>query len=291
MSVVDPVDKKVMSADIDRKLRFYGVVKALGESRMPTNEQIDRFLRYCVQHSPVDPEELSSDGRRLVQDTRDILETARRIVQQKNADELFQNFVWHTRGADLDQVKGEGVDDSGSGSGSSGSGVDKAKAKDDGRQAVQHLRTLLSLVMTNAEVRKLLADFSVIGRDILARTAGKVAETVRPDEERLRQIGDAAPPDQWVSKDGKIAGPNQTPVSIRAYTQLRWCLTWRARCRKLAYREQELPSLNILVKSWALAPRSPRRMVRNRAALKHSTMFSSVRMALLERRGCRHSQL
>ncbi len=219
MSVVDPVDKKTMAADIDRKLRFYGVVKALGESRMPTNEQIDRVLRYCVQHSPVDPDELSPDGRRLVQDTRDILETARLMVQQKNADELFQNFVWHTRAADLDQAKNE----NGSGSGSSGSGgtpADKAKAKGDGRQAVQHLRTLLSLVMTNAEVRKLLADFSIIGRDILARTAGKVAESVRPDSERLRQVDDAASSDQWASKDGQIVGPNETPVSICGYA--RW---------------------------------------------------------------------
>ncbi|KAI1788073.1 hypothetical protein LXA43DRAFT_974992 [Ganoderma leucocontextum] len=206
MSVVDPVDKKAMAADVDRKLRFYGVVKALGESRMPTNEQIDRALRYCLQHSPVDLDELSPDGRRLVQDTRDILETARLMVQQKNADELFQNFVWHTRAADVDQAK-KGPEPS-----NSGAPVDKEKGKGDGRQAVQHLRTLLSLVMTNAEVRKLLADFSIIGRDILARTAGKVVDTVRPDGERLRLVDEAAPPNQWVSEGGRIVGPDETPV-------------------------------------------------------------------------------
>ena len=36
--------------------------------------------------------------------------------------------------------------------------------------------------MTNAEVRKLVADVSVIGRDLLARGAGKLAETVRPEQ-------------------------------------------------------------------------------------------------------------
>ncbi|TBU29364.1 hypothetical protein BD311DRAFT_269060 [Dichomitus squalens] len=202
-SVVDPVDKKTMAADVDRKLRFYGVVRAFSESRMPSNEQIDRFLKYCLEHSPVDTNDLSPEGRRLIQDTRDIIETARLMVQQKNADELFQNFIWHTRDVDVDQAKkdpNEVIP------------VDKEKAKGDGRQAVQHLRTLLSLVMTNAEVRKLLSDFSVIGRDILARTASKVADKARPDEERLRQIDDTAPRNQFVSEGGRVVSPDETPV-------------------------------------------------------------------------------
>ncbi|KAI0360398.1 hypothetical protein OH77DRAFT_678973 [Trametes cingulata] len=202
-SVVEPHDKKTQAADVDRKLRFYGVIKAFSESRMPTNEQIDKFLNYVLQHSPVDVKDLSPDGQRLIQDTRDIIETAREIVLQKNADELLQNFIWHTRDVDLDQAKkdpNEVVP------------VDKEKAKNDGRQAVQHLRTLLSLVLTNAEVRKLLTDFSVIGRDILARTASKVADKARPDEERLRRVDESAPRDQFVSEGGRLVGPDETPV-------------------------------------------------------------------------------
>ncbi|KAI0747079.1 hypothetical protein C8Q80DRAFT_1179196 [Daedaleopsis nitida] len=203
MSVVDPVDKKTQAADVDRKLRFYGVVRAFSESRMPSNEQIDRFLTYAIQHSPVDIKSLSPDGQRLIVDTRDILETTRLMVKQKNADELLQNFIWHTRDVDVDQAKkdpNEVIP------------VDKEKAKNDGQQAVQHLRTLLSLVLTNAEVRKLLSDFSVIGRDMLARTASKVADKARPDQERLRQIDDSAPADQFVSEGGRMVGPGETPV-------------------------------------------------------------------------------
>ncbi|KAI0777372.1 hypothetical protein BD413DRAFT_467001 [Trametes elegans] len=202
-SVVEPVDKKTQAADVDRKLRFYGVVKAFSESRMPANEQIDRFLTYVLQHSPVDVKDLSPDGRRLIQDSRDIIETAREIVLQKNADELFQNFIWHTRDVDIDQAKKDPNEVL---------PVDKEKAKNDGREAVKHLRTLLSLVLTNAEVRKLLTDFSVIGRDILARTASKVAEKARPDQERLRQVDESAPRDQFVSEGGRLVGPDETPV-------------------------------------------------------------------------------
>ena len=208
MSVVDPVDKKTQAADVDRKLRFYGVVKAFSESRMPSNEQIDRILSYVHQHSPVDTSALSPDGQRLVQDSRDIIETARLIVQQKNADELFQNFIWHTRDVDVGRAKkdpNEVVP------------VDKEKAKNDGQQAVQHLRTLLSLVLTNAEVRKLLTDFSVIGRDILARTASKVADKARPDEEQLRRVDESAPRDKFVTEGGRLAGPDETPVSVCAF--------------------------------------------------------------------------
>ncbi|OJT01692.1 hypothetical protein TRAPUB_7748 [Trametes pubescens] len=202
-SVVDPVDKKTQAADVDRKLRFYGVVKAFAESRMPGNDQIDKTLKYVLQNSPVDIKDLSPDGQRLIQDTRDIIETAREIVQQKNADELFQNFVWHTRDVNVDHAKkdpNEVVP------------VDKEKAKSDGQQAVKHLRTLLSLVLTNSEVRKLVTDFSIIGRDILARTASKVADKARPDADRLAQVDESAPRDQFVSEGGRLVGPDETPV-------------------------------------------------------------------------------
>ncbi|KZT70697.1 hypothetical protein DAEQUDRAFT_667430 [Daedalea quercina L-15889] len=203
-SVTQPHNKREQAADVDRKLRFYGVVQALRESRMPSNTQIDSALTYALRNSPVDLNALSSDGQRLVQDTRDIIETARLIVMKKNADELFQNFVWHTRAIDAAPAKNIANSDN--------IPVDQQKVKQDGQQAVTHLRTLLSLVMTNAEVRKLVADFSVIGRDLLARGAGKLAETARPDEARLAQVDDSAPRDQFVTEGGRVAGPDETPV-------------------------------------------------------------------------------
>ena len=103
MSVINPVDKKVMTANIDHKLHFYGVVKALGELHIPMNEQINCFLQYCTQHSLIDPDKLSLDGRHLMWDICNILETACLIVQQKNTDKLFQNFIWHIHATDLDQ--------------------------------------------------------------------------------------------------------------------------------------------------------------------------------------------
>jgi hypothetical protein len=176
-------------------------------------------------------EKLSAEGRKLVQDTRDIIDTASLLVEEKNADELFQAFVWHTRTLELDTLKpgdlGEGVD------------VNQEKLKKDGEQgecsymrllgarddstnvyidlecdtiAVRHLRTLLSLILTNSEVRKLLQDFSTIGRDLLAKTAAKAAQTIAPSNEALENVDQSAPNDRFVTEKGRNVGLGETPV-------------------------------------------------------------------------------
>ena len=179
---------------------------------MPSNEQCDRTLQYVLNNSPVPESDLSPEGKKLIADTRDIIETARLIVKEKNADELFQNFIWHTRDTNFDQAKKDP---------NQVVPIDQQKAKSDGQQAVAHLRTLLSLILTNAEVRKLLSDFSVIGRDLFARGAMKAAEKARPDEERLRTVDDSAPNDTFHTEGDRKAGVDETPVSIS------WCFACR----------------------------------------------------------------
>jgi hypothetical protein len=60
---------------------------------MPHNKQIDKTLLYVRDNSPVEIDKLSPEGHKLIQDAHDIVETARLMVQEKNADGLFQNFV------------------------------------------------------------------------------------------------------------------------------------------------------------------------------------------------------
>ncbi|KAI0328370.1 hypothetical protein GY45DRAFT_1005773 [Cubamyces sp. BRFM 1775] len=202
-AVTEPIDRQKLQTDVDRKLRLYGVFNAIKQSRLPTNEQIDAILAHFSNGTLSGSDSLSPDGQKLVQDTHDIVETLRRIVAEKNADEVFQNFFWHTRDVDVDRAKkdpNEVIP------------VEGQKAKSDGQIAVQHLRTLLSLVFTNAEVRKLFGDFGVIGRDLLARGAEKVAEKARPDEEELRKIDDPAPSHTFHTEGGRTVGPDETPV-------------------------------------------------------------------------------
>jgi hypothetical protein len=60
-------------------MRLYGVLQALRQNRYPDNVQIDETLSYVLdkKHSPVDESKLSREGRVLIQDVRDIIETVR----------------------------------------------------------------------------------------------------------------------------------------------------------------------------------------------------------------------
>lgn len=90
---------------------LYGVVEAFRNGRLPSNDQIDKTLRYILDHTPVDVHKLSPEGRNFIQDAKDIIDTARVMVRQKNADELFQNFIWHTGAVDSQTLKTNGLND------------------------------------------------------------------------------------------------------------------------------------------------------------------------------------
>jgi hypothetical protein len=80
------------------------MVEASRNGRLPTNDQIDKTLPYILDHSPVDIHKLSSEGRKVVQDMKDIM-----MVQEKNADQLLQNFIRHTRAVDPPNLKTNGL--------------------------------------------------------------------------------------------------------------------------------------------------------------------------------------
>ncbi|CAE6364948.1 unnamed protein product [Rhizoctonia solani] len=201
-SVTEPTNPAIMQADIDRKMRLYGVIEAFRQGKLPDNHQIDETLKYLNTHSPVDTNALSPEGKKLIQDTREIIETARLMVAHKNSDELFQNFIFHTTGTDFTRAKQDG----------DVVPVNKSDTDKDKQEAVQHLRTLLTLFATNSEARKLLSDFGLIGRDLFTRGAARALDSARPTPEQLAHVDDAAPSDQWKTTDGNVVGPNQTPT-------------------------------------------------------------------------------
>ena len=171
-------------------MRLYGVIQAFRAGRMPDNAQIDQTLKYFIEHSPVDVNRLSPEGKKLVDDVRAILATSRTQFAEKNADEVLQQFIYHTssqqfRDRAVKNTKGALPDDA--------TLPNKDDAVKDGQQAVQHLRTLAQLLLTNSEARKLLQDFTLIGRDMFAQGAAKAAERARPDPERMAKVDDAAP--------------------------------------------------------------------------------------------------
>ncbi|KAF8186734.1 hypothetical protein BJ912DRAFT_1032111 [Pholiota molesta] len=222
-SVTAPLDPQTKNADADRKIRLYGAVDALRHGKLPSNAQIESFLTSIADAHPPAMEGLSREGKRLVEDAKQVVRTTREMVREKNADELLQGFVWHTRRVEKESLKG-GIEVGPEGRRCRRIGTKvcihpsryapyiRITHDRDPPTAVKHLRTIVTLVLTNAEVRKLLADVATIGRDLLARGAAQAAGALAPAPEALQRVNESAPNDQFVTAGGRTAGPGETPV-------------------------------------------------------------------------------
>lgn len=91
---------------------------------------------------------LSSDGHQLVADLRDVIEKTKVMLLSKNDGNLLQDFIWRTQNI-------------GSGDASKPNApIDKDTAKQHGNEALENLRTLGELIITNGQFRKLRKSFN-----------------------------------------------------------------------------------------------------------------------------------
>lgn len=178
-------DPKFKEADVDRKMRFYGILQAFRQGRMPDNEQIFDALTYAEKNSPVDESKLSDEGKVLVKDIREIIASLRNIVKTKNSDQEIQKFIHSSAKADYKGATGMT------------SSTSKEEAKKDSETAGEALRTLVKLFLRNGEVRKLANDLGLIGRDVFADAAQYTAGKTRPGEEKMASVDQPAPENEF----------------------------------------------------------------------------------------------
>lgn len=119
-------------------------VTAFANGKVPSNKQIDIALNSAIESQPLtEPsEKLSPDGRKLVEDLRNVIEQAKILLLSKNDGNLIQDFIWQTQ-----QISG--------GAKAPNAPVDKETAKQHSQQALDGLRTLGTLIITNGQFRKL----------------------------------------------------------------------------------------------------------------------------------------
>lgn len=79
----------------------------------------------------------------MVADVREVVEQAKKLLLTKNQGNLLQDFIWQTQQFDPKAVSTPGAP------------VDKNTAKQHGDKALQGLRTLGTLIITNGQFRKL----------------------------------------------------------------------------------------------------------------------------------------
>ncbi|EHK48657.1 hypothetical protein TRIATDRAFT_236801 [Trichoderma atroviride IMI 206040] len=189
-NVNKPVDIKQKENDINRKLQIYGIFNAFKNGKTPSNEQIDialnSFLESKALNSPSN--KLSADGKVLVEDAREVVKLAKQLLLSKNHGNLIQDFIWQTTHYDTKGLK------------SPNAPLTKDTATRDKDEALEGLRTLGTLLITNGQFRKLLKDASVLLRDMVGDGAMNAANKIRPSDEQLSQMDEAAPDNTWHEK-------------------------------------------------------------------------------------------
>lgn len=113
--------------------------------KMPSNKQCDIALNSALQSNALSspPKELSEEGQTLVKDLRNVIDQARKLITSKNEGQLLQELIWEAQHLGSVEAKKPGVT------------VDKDGAKQDGNQAMDGLKTLGTLLITNGEFRKI----------------------------------------------------------------------------------------------------------------------------------------
>jgi hypothetical protein len=201
-AVTRPTVTETRDKDIEAKLRLYGIFHAFSNGisgpsdnslirligKFPSNKQIDRALTSAVESKTLKypSKELSPEGRQLIQDFRDVIDSMKHLWLKKNYDENLQNFLYHTiqtsSAPDANNIDAP---------------VSKDQAKQHAQDALKGLQTLGRLCVTNGQFRKLLEDCTLLIRDMIADGAAKATQTIRPDPERLNRIEEPAPDHTW----------------------------------------------------------------------------------------------
>jgi hypothetical protein len=188
-SVNRPVDLKQKEKDVNNKLQLYGILQAFSEGKVPSNQQIDVALNSAVAHKSLNSpsKKLSSEGQSLVGDLKNVIEQAKVLLLTKNEGNLLQDFIWQA-----EQLGKAGPNQS-----TPQAPVDKETARQHGNEAMQGMRTLGTLLISNGQFRKLLQDATVLLRDMAGDAAQNTANKVKPSDDELNRMDEPAEDNTW----------------------------------------------------------------------------------------------
>ncbi|PPQ81993.1 hypothetical protein CVT26_004370 [Gymnopilus dilepis] len=92
--------------DIHDMDKSSSVIAAFEAGKLPSTQQFNQFIDYVndVAITKVEPSsqtELSSQGRVLANDLREVLDAYKQLANSKNADNVIQEAIWHLTEGDL----------------------------------------------------------------------------------------------------------------------------------------------------------------------------------------------
>lgn len=164
-----------------------GIYTAFANGKVPSNQQIDVALNSALDSRALKSpsKNLSSEGRELVADVRDVIEQSKKLLLSKNEGNLLQEFIWNSQHLDSSVADTPNAP------------IGKDTMQQHGDQALDGLKTLGRLILSNGQFRKLLDDAIVLIRDMAGDAAQTAAEKVNPDEDRLAKIDEPAEDNTW----------------------------------------------------------------------------------------------
>lgn len=191
--------------NINQKLQWFGIYHAFSLGKLPSNKQCDVAMNSALASKALTApsKDLSEEGQKLVKDLREVVDQARKLMLSKNDGQLLQDFIWQAqRLGDVEAKKPNAP-------------VTKDGAKQDGSNAVEGIKTLGTLLVTNGEFRKILSDALVLVRDMAGDASQAAANKVRPSEDQLSQIDQPAEDGVWHEKPDFAGHKDQLKSKFR----------------------------------------------------------------------------
>jgi hypothetical protein len=147
-----PIDPKQKEKDINQKLQLFGIYEAFKLGKLPSNKQCDVALNSAIRSKALSspPNQLSDEGKQLVKDVRDVIDQAKKLVLSKNQDQTLQEFIWEAQNISAGDASKPNVP------------IDKESSQQDANRAMEGLKTLGSLLITNGEFRKLCKSLTIV---------------------------------------------------------------------------------------------------------------------------------
>lgn len=188
-----PTNPQQKEQDINQKLQLFGIYQAFKNGKLPSNKQCDVALNSAIASKALSspPSGLSSEGQVLIKDLRNVIDQTKKLVLSKNEGQILQDFMWEAQNIGAKEPPGK-----------PNAPVPQDSAQEDADRAVEGLKTLGTLLITNGEFRKLLSDAMIIARDIAGDASQKAANRIRPSEEQLSQVDQPAQENVWHEKPG-----------------------------------------------------------------------------------------
>ncbi|WWD04803.1 hypothetical protein V865_002874 [Kwoniella europaea PYCC6329] len=167
-----------------QRIKVAEVSGALGAGKLPSQSQLSKLIQTILESDTLKATggpnsrtaRLGAEGTRVLEDLKGVLRAAKKWGEEKNDDDLLQNFFYNAATADVD------VDVSSA----SASRPSQKELSKDGQRAIESFRTIASLIVTNDTFRQLGSDLILLTRDIFADAASVAADNAKEAAEKTR---------------------------------------------------------------------------------------------------------